>query len=129
MTTTLNPNKKLIHAGDALMRLPSGELLKGTPQYTTVDITAPDAAVTLKSNERLIMVGSVHTDRKASEKRFAEAAAGRKVQSKFDGVPLYIKETVEKDGSGLSAGERKILDELVCDFMTLFAAQEQAAAK
>ena len=126
MNTTLQPNEKLIHAGEALLRLQDGTLLKGVPQYMAVDNASP-TAVSLKANERLIMVGSVHTDRKASEKRFAEALAGRKPERKFDGTPLYIKETVGKYENSLSAGEQKILDGLVDDFMTLFATQVQQA--
>jgi len=124
MPGILNANKKLINAGEAMMRMADGTIMRGVPQYTLTEKSAPGAAVPLRKNERLVMIGSVHADRKASEKRFAEALAGRKVKPKFDGTPLYIKEAIGSSDSVLSSGEQKALNELVGDYMALFAAQQ-----
>lgn len=83
-------------------------------------------ATPLKANERLVLVGTVHADRKAAETRFAEAMAGRS-HPRGDGKPLYAKEVVSEHGnlSGLTAGERKMCDAIISDFIALFAMHKE----
>ena len=131
MITTLKPNERLVPAGETAFRAPDGTPLPGEPQYTIADGTEPAAAaVALQADERLVMVGSVHTDRKASMARYELAKAGKN-RPTFDGRALYVKEAVcggDKPG-GLSAAGRKVCDGLVGDLLSEFIAQETEEPK
>ena len=79
MITFLKPNERLICAGMTAFRAPDGKPLEAAPQYIIVPADKADVArtVELRGNERLIAAGTIHSDRKAAEDRYAEALAGR----------------------------------------------------
>jgi hypothetical protein len=84
------------------------------------DKADPASVAVLRENERLIMAGTLHTDRQAAEERFAAALEGR-ANPYADGTPLYIKEATEnKNKNGLSAGEIKACDLLVDELIAAF---------
>jgi len=108
----LQPNERLVCVGKTALRAPDGTPLEGVPQYMIVqaDKADPAAVEALRENERLIVAGTVHTDHRAAEARFAALQAGREYQPPEDGTPLYIIEPAENVNrkTRLSAAEEKV---------------------
>jgi len=85
-------------------------------------------AASLSKEERLVIAGTIHTDRMGAEKRFLAAQKGR-TQPIADGQPIYMKESAGEFGksSVLSVGEQKVCDSLIDDLMEVYSAQREAA--
>ena len=128
MIGLLQPNERLVHAGQTALRAPDGTPLENVPQYMIVpaDEADPASVVELKDSECLVVAGTVHNARKAAEDRFAAAKVGHACPC-ADGTLLYIKDAasyVDKR-TGLSAGEEKACEALVGDMLAAFAIYER----
>lgn len=123
----LNENERLVFAGNIALRAPNGAELPAVPQYRIVRAGEPAAgsAVELKDTERLITVGSVHTERETAEERFAALKAGQAQGPRADGEPLYIIESAANINpkTRLSEGEEKAIEPLLEDLLSTFAMQ------
>lgn len=81
--------------------------------------------IALAKNERLVMAATVHIGKAAAEKRFVEALAGRG-RSVADGIPLYaVVKADNLSSGGLTTGEKNVCDEILGDFMQMFAQFEK----
>jgi len=125
MTEFLQQHERIVYAGKTALRAPDGTPLEAVPQYmiVSVDEADPASVCVLRENDRLVMVGTVHADRRAAEERYAAMLEGRACP-RADGVPIYIKESAENINakSGLSLEEEKACKPLVDDLVAAFAA-------
>jgi hypothetical protein len=99
----LGKNERLVYAGEIALRAPDGRVLPAVPQYEIVIADNADPANTantaaLQENERLVMVGTVHS---------------RKTPS--DVKPLYIKELAENvsAATGLTRADERACNAIV----------------
>ena len=122
----LKDDERLVYAGQTALRAPNGALLPAVPQYRIVPAEEADPAcvVDLKDDERLVMVGTIHNDKKAAEERFAALKKGRECPPLAHGIPLYVKERAENINpkTHLSAGEEQACEPLIKDLVSAFAA-------
>ena len=130
--TSLPKNYRLVRAGTTAFRSHIGELLPAVPQYRIVPAEEADPALTavLQDDEALVMAGTIHTDKKAAEERFAALKAGRECDThKEHGTPLYIKENMSNINpqTHLSSGEEKACEPLISDLVEEFARQTREA--
>ena len=122
----MNPknNERLILAGQMPLRAPNGEVLSSVPVYKIVSVDCPDGEQ-LKPNERLVFVGTEES-KAAAEERFNAIVAGKK-PPKSSATKLYIKEPANNpsDDSGLTEGEKRVLEPLIDDLLDIFSAAMQ----
>lgn len=123
----LKKNQRLVYAGETALRAPDGTPLPTVPQYMIVSAEQADPAcvVELQDNERLIVAGTIHNDKKTAEERFAALKAGQAQAARADVTPLYIKESAENISpkSRMSEGEEKACEPLIADLLSAFAGQ------
>lgn len=123
----LKENQRLVYAGETALRAPDGTPLPAVTQYMIVSAEEADPAfiAELSENERLILTGTVHKERKSAEERFAALKAGQAQPPSAAGVPLYIKEDAENINpkTRLSESEEKACEPLIGDLVSAFAAQ------
>jgi hypothetical protein len=104
----LGKNERLVYAGNTALRAPDGRLLPAVPQYMIVpaDDVDPASAVALQKDERLVMVGSVHSRTSPSDVKM-----------------LYIKEAAGNvnKSTGLSTAEENACNSIIPDLAAAFA--------
>ena len=124
---TPNKDEQLVYAGTVALRAPNGDPLAAVPQYmiVPVDEANPNCMAELHNGERLIVAGSILSDRKSAEERFAALKAGQAQAPRADGVPIYIKEKAESINpkTGLSKGEEKAIEPIIGEMLDIFALQ------
>ena len=113
---------ELVEAGVAAVRDSDGNHVDEAQLFAVVPGES-DEAVPLEKNERLVMVATVHNNRREAEERFIAARAG-KPRSCPDGTPLYVKEA-SSGPEGLTAGEQKVCNEIVSDLLAIYAQQRE----
>ncbi len=125
--TLLKEGERLIYAGETALRAPNGTPLPSVPQFMIIPSAEADpaAAVTLKADERLVLTGTIHNERKTAEERFAALKAGREKCPVADGIPLYtIEDAVNiNPKTRLSSAEEQSIEPLIGDMLEAFATQ------
>lgn len=121
---TLKENQRLVCAGQMPIRAPDGKQFAAVPVFKIVpaeDVGA-DSVAELSPNERLILVGTEQS-KAAAEERYNTLISGGNVP-KLHATPLYIKESANDKNadSGLSEGEKAVLNPLIAELMGSFSA-------
>jgi len=124
MAEILKPGERLIYAGCAALRAPDGTRISAVPQYIIAPAgeTGPYCTEELRDNERLVMVGTEHCERKSAEERYAAELAGRPMPPQADGKPLYIKvrESEVDQRTALSEGEKELYSDFAVALLPKF---------
>lgn len=118
---TLKENQRLVCAGQMPIRAPDGKQLAAVPVYKIAPADCPNAE-TLKLGERLTFVG-IEESKETAEERYNALISGE-TPPKPHATPLYIKESSNDSSgdSGLSEGEKAVLNPLIAELMGSFSA-------